>query len=298
LQQMRSKNNRAKNSYVVIAARAICYWASSYIDAVPAEMVKQLEPDVLFTIIGNIRDIKANLDADPHDRFSGVTLLDILHWRYREIEETSKWAEAMGIRHYVVARTESKDTLPKLVFRPSTKKIYVSYPMSHVSQTEMEAAKKLIADLRAMDYIVFDPGSIDDAQFLGQLAEERTRGEGLAKNYSDTELRNLSEDVGDHTVKLDYGLIDQSDTVLVRYPSVGYVRYMREANQAVPAMYVPLSAGVICEMVRGHQSAKRVYSLWLPRNIEPSPFFRFHSFKLFTRKRELLSYLRHRDPAR
>lgn len=140
---------------------------------------------------------------------------------------------------------------------------------------------------------VFDPGSIDDAKYVGEL-----HGQVKAKKTTITteELSIIARIAGDHTVDLDYRLIEQSDMAVVRYPSVQYSKYIVEEDSVIPAIYVPLSAGVICEMVKANRDGKKVLAVWLPR-VEPSPFFRYQCTKLFTKEQELLDYMKSNEPS-
>ena len=163
--------------------------------------------------------------------------------------------------------------------------------MSYVTTQEMRKAKKLIRKLRSMGYIVFDPDSIDDAKFVGELHEQlRAKKVGITKQ----ELSRIARIVGDHTVDLDYRLIEQSHMVVVRHPSVEYKKYIVEKDNVVPAIYVPLSTGVVCEMVKGSDTGKKVFAIWLPK-VEPSPFFRYQCFQLFTSEQELVDYLNEKE---
>lgn len=146
-----------------------------------------------------------------------------------------------------------------------------------------------------MGYVVFDPASIDDAKHVGELHEKLRSKTGT---ITERELFRIAEVVGDHTVDLDYRLIEQSNMVVVRYPSVEYKKFIEEKDKVAPAIYVPLSAGVICEMVWGHNKGKKVFAAWLPKNIKPSPFFRYHCKPqpFFTSEDDLLSYLRKNEP--
>ena len=125
-------------------------------------------PDLFVTVIQNMKSIKRNLDRDPFSRFPELTFPEILHWREREIQGTSRWAKAFRKPHVVVARNEPIGTLYGVLFT-ERKRIYFSYPMSHVSASEMKRAKRLINKLRDLHYTVFDPGSMDDAKFIGEL---------------------------------------------------------------------------------------------------------------------------------
>ena len=281
---------------VVVATHAVFYWRSTYMEAFPKQVLSALSADCFVTIVHNIRDVKRNLDSDPQGRFKGISLTDVLHWRDREMSDTTQWASSFKKDHVVVPRSELA-SLYAVVVTPRARRIYLSYPMSYVSRTQMERAAALAEQLREEGYVVFDPGSIDDAQFVGSLGREMEAGEGEGAEYSADELANLAADVGDHTAKMDYVLIKQSHCVVIRYPSVRYRRYMRESGTVVPAMYVPLSAGVVCEMVHGDREGKRVYALWLAKGIEPSPFFRYHCRDIFRTKSELLSHMRKYEPA-
>jgi adenylate kinase len=177
-----------------------------------------------------------------------------------------------------------------VLFEPESKKIYASYPMSHVSKRQRDAASELISELRREGYVVFDPGSVDDAGYTDRLANQVMSDRQAATTYSREQIQGLVEGVGDQTVKLDYLLIDQSDLVVVYYPSITYERYVKERGKVIASIYVPLSAGVICEMVHGYYGGKKVYAVWLPGGA-PSPFFRYHCQKVFKSKNQLVRHL-------
>lgn len=277
--------------FVAIATHTTFFWRSTYLEAFPEHLLITLKPDLFVTIIHNIKDIKNNLDHDPYYRFEDITLTDILHWRDHEVTNTSRWARNFRKRHFRIAHNEPPETLYGVIFKPETKKIYASYPMSHVSKRQKNAARELIIELRREGYVVFDPGSVDDAGYVDQLATQRMRDRQVASTHFEEELRSLADDVGDQTVKLDYLLIDQSDMVVVYYPSITYEKYIKEQGKVVASMYVPLSAGVICEMVHGYHGGQRVYPVWLPREA-PSPFFRYHCQRIFNSKKQLMHYMK------
>jgi adenylate kinase len=277
-----------QNQVVVVAVptHSVFYWKSGFKDAIRDEFLEWLSPDLFITIIHNMKSIKANLDKDKYARFPEITFLEILHWRNREIQETSRWAKTFNKHHFVVARNEPLGTLYGILFT-ERKRIYFSYPMSYVTPRELEKAKQLIEKLRKLGYVVFDPSSIDDAKYVGELHKQvKARVGTITKD----ELSRIARTAGDHTVDLDYRLIEQSDVVVVRYPSVEYKKYIVEKDSIAPAIYVPLSAGVVCEMEKGNRDGKEVVAVWLPR-VEPSPFFRYQCRKLFRREQDLLAYL-------
>lgn len=284
----------SENTLVIVPMHSVFYWKSLFKDAVKDEFVEWLTPDLFITIVHNMNEVKANLDKDEYSRFPGITLQEILHWRQRELQQTSRWAETFRKGHIVMPRNEPIETLYGVLFT-ERKKIYFSYPMSYVTAKEMNKAKKLIEKLRVMGYVVFNPDSIDDAKYISEIYKQLGAKGGIIRTKQ--ELAQLARVVGDHTVDLDYKLIDQSDMVVVRYPSVEYKEYLVEKDKVAPAMYVPLSAGVICEMVRGNDQQKKVFAVWLPP-VEPSPFFKHQCFKLFTSEQELIGHLERHEPPR
>jgi len=260
---------------VIVAAHACFHWKTDYLKAIPEHMLRRVNPDILVTMIHNLKDIKENLDKNYSHRFVGIDVTDILYWQNREVEETKNWADSLRItrNNFVVARNEPAETLYKIIFEDDKKKIYLSYPMSYSG--EKAKATEMINKLRDMGYIVFDPASIDDIKYVECLM-----------NSNPEMYEGLAENVDDQTVKIDYLLIDQSDMVIVRYPQEKIPGYESRSD----GMYIPLSVGVICEMVHGHYSGKRVYAIWLPEK-DPSPFFEYYCKKYFRKEEELLEYL-------
>jgi adenylate kinase len=262
---------------VVIAAHACFHWKTDYLKAFSDHLLDQIRPDILITIIHNIRDIKTNLDTNSNRRFVGITETDIIYWQKREIDETKNWARHLNKKQFAIPRNEPVDTLYKVIFEENRKAIYFSYPMSFVSGKEIKKAVELINKLRKMGFVVFDPASIDDVKYVDRL---------LKNNPQSSLYKDLANNVDDQTVKLDYILIEQSHIVVSRYPAVKLPGYKSHSD----GMYIPLSAGVICEMVHGFNNGKRVYAVWLPKT-EPSPFFAFHCREWFRSEKELLEYL-------
>ncbi|GAH72034.1 unnamed protein product, partial [marine sediment metagenome] len=259
---------------VVIATHACFHWKTDYLKAIPDHMLENVNPDILVTIIHNLKDIKRNLAENSNRRFVDVDETDIIYWQNREIEETHNWADSLELtkNNFLVARNEPAETLYKIIFEEGKKKIYFSYPMSYSG--ERDEATKLIGKLREMDYVVFDPASIDDVKYV----------EDLVKSKPEV-YESLADNVDDQTVKIDYLLIDQSNMVIVRYPEEKIPGYENRSD----GMYIPLSVGVICEMVHGHYGGKRVYAVWLPEK-DPSPFFEFYCKKCFRKEEELLEH--------
>lgn len=287
-------NLRQKQEDIVaiVPMHSVFYWRSLFKDAVKDEFIEWLAPDLFVTIIHNMKDVKSNLASDKHRRFPDITFSEILQWRQRETEGTNRWANKYNKEFMVIARDEPIDTLYGVIFTKK-KKVYFSYPMSHVSSRQMSMASKLIRKLRSIGYVVFDPGSIDDPKYISELDKQLKAGVGTI--HSEQELSQIAKVVGELTVTLDYKLIEQSDMVVVRYPSVEYQKYIVEDDKFAPAIYVPLSTGVVCEMVKGNNTLKKVFAVWLPK-VKPSPFFNYQCTRVFMNEKELLEYLQEYEP--
>ena len=290
------RSSGGRDSAVVLGTHATFFWNSSYLEGFPDTLLAGLKPEVLFTVEHNAVDIFRNLRADPLHRFDQITLQEVLHWRDREMEDTARWARNLRLPHYLISRSEPVDGLFALLFGPNPKKIYASYPMSYVSDQQRNDAVTLIGDLRGSGYVVFDPGTLEDIKQVDDLLDERKNGQGLLARASDEEIASLFRAVGDHTVKRDFRLIDQSDLVVVYYPPIPYDRFDTQSKQVQADTYIPLSVGVICEIVHGHATGKRIYAVWLPRHV-PSPFFTYHVFRTAGSPQELLDLMSQLDPA-
>jgi adenylate kinase len=101
------------------------------------------------------------------------------------------------------------------------------------------------------------------------ILDARPPGEqGPARQENPENLDHIDGQI----VVRDYKLIEQSQTVVVYYPTT------------------TLSAGVICEMKEAIHRGKRVYALWLPDQ-PPSPFFTRYCTRWFREEEALFAYL-------
>jgi adenylate kinase len=101
------------------------------------------------------------------------------------------------------------------------------------------------------------------------ILDARAPGEhGPARPGNPENLDHIDGQIVDR----DYKLIEQSQTVVVYYPTT------------------TLSAGVICEMKEAIHRGKRVYALWLPDQ-PPSPFFTRYCTRWFREENALFAYL-------
>jgi hypothetical protein len=143
-----------------------------------------------------------NLDA-VHERSSAIihTLKDIMVWREEEILATEILAHSIGGhgRYYVLARGHGAGTaesLVRLMFETETKKIYPSFPMSHVmDMPETLAEIDGFRDSLAEHFICFDPGDLDESGCSSKRPTPPTREQTITLDVNGRRIRFNVTDV-------------------------------------------------------------------------------------------------------
>jgi len=108
-------------------------------------------------------------------------------WREEEILATELMAQALGCgqNFYILSRGRQKDTVEtalRLVTRPDMKKVYPSFPMSHV--VDMPDVLAEIDHFRAelaKHFITFDPGDVDEKLLLDRGIEAARQGKDFVE---------------------------------------------------------------------------------------------------------------------
>ncbi len=242
-----------------------------------ADMVK-LDADLYITLIDNVDVIHERLTRDHDVRHS---LKDILVWREEETVVTQAMAEAVrGFGHcYLVTRgdaTVTAETVYRLMFEPSRKRLYPSFPMTHV--TEMPSVLAEISHFRkrlSEHFITFDPGDLDEKDLLFQAGAATQRGEQFINVKANgrefalqvADITRVAHDIDGQIYARDFMLIDQSDMI---------VSYIPELPGGKPG----LSSGVERELQHAYEATKEVYVIWTPKT-EPSPFITATATQIF-----------------
>ncbi len=265
---------------IVISTHACFRWKKHIIQAFDFHYLDQIRPDVYVSIIDSITSIRARQEMTSQWR-GQLSMKDILVWRDEEVFVTKSIADFQRRTFYIIPRDEPPETLFRLLYRPGTRKAYLSYPMTHTGTDEEDVKRKdAFRDrLRDAGMVVFDPISIGDGELLAFLADARSKGERTIAyskgrttvKFDIKEAEEVSDDVNDQIVARDYQLIDQSDMIVVYY--------------FLPVM----SPGVLSEMTYGFTNKKNVYAVFKGQE---SPFFRYYSTKIFQDEDALLGYLK------
>ncbi|HQA44580.1 MAG TPA: hypothetical protein PK579_08495, partial [Phycisphaerae bacterium] len=171
---------------------------------------------------------------------------------------------------YVIARGVERDTagsVYRLMFEPQRKRVYPSFPMTHVMDmpgvlAEIDAFRDTLAE----HFITFDPGDLDEKRLLFEAGAATQRGEksfsievhGQPMTLQVDEVTAVAHDIDAQIYARDFKLIDQSDMI---------VSYVPEMPNGKPG----LSSGVERELHHAYETTKEVYVVWKPK-VEPSPF--------------------------
>ncbi len=276
-----------RHQTAIVNTHAAFRWKHGLFPAFDHDQMKALDADLYVTLVDNVDAVHERLVREhdvPH------TLKDILVWREEEILATEILASAIRGHgcFYVFARgveEETVESLYRLIFRPETRKVYPSFPMTHVMDlpetlAEIDAFRAAIAE----HFITFDPGDLDEKRLLFDAGAATQRGEtkitvevnGRQVEFDVAEVTGIARDIDAQIYARDFKLIDQSDMI---------VSYIPELPGGKPG----LSSGVERELQHAYESTKEVYVVWKPK-AEPSPFVTETATRVFGSVAEALDY--------
>jgi adenylate kinase len=174
-----------------------------------------------------------------------------------------------------------------LLFEPKKKRVYLSFPMSHVMDlpntlAEIDKFKSTIAE----HFVCFDPGEVDEfrlhAMALKALEEGRkiveVDGPDGQMVLQTAEVAQIGGDILGQIYARDFKTIDQSDMIVSLVPEL-------------PGGKPGLSSGVERELHHAFEGGKEVYVIWAC-NAMPSPFITETATKVFRRAEEAIEYFR------
>ncbi len=271
-------NLAERTENVIVNTHATFRWKHGLFEAFDFDHMTALDADLYVTLVDNVDAVHERLLRE-HDIVH--TLKDIMVWREEEILATEILAHAIGGhgKYYVLARGHAASTaesLVRLMFEQQRKRIYPSFPMSHVmDMPDVLAEIDGFRDALAEHFICFDPGDLDEKRLLFEAAEATKRGEGKITlevngkmlDFSVPAVTDVAPDIDSQIYARDFKLIDQSDMI---------VSYVPELPGGIPG----LSSGVERELQHAFEGTKEVYVIWRPKK-EPSPFITETATRVF-----------------
>jgi adenylate kinase len=285
---------------VVVNTHGTFRWRHGLFPAFDFDQVRLLQPGLFICLVDNIETVHHRLHRD-HE--IDATLKDCMVWREEEILATELMSQAIeGSRFCILSRgrhAETTRTMFRLICRPDMRKVYPSFPMTHVFDLPDVLAEidRFRADL-AEHFITFDPGDVDEKLLLEralaaardgkeflEVAPHAFGGAGTA-DRRDTirvkvrEVLDIAGDIDGQIYMRDFKLIDQSDMI---------VSYIPELPGGMPG----LSSGVERELQHAFEHTKEVYVVWKPKKT-PSPFITETATRVFRETTEAIAYFESR----
>lgn len=279
-------------SHVLVNTHATFRWRHGLFRACDFDQMAAFKPELFICLVDNIEAISHRLHAD---HTLDATLKDLMVWREEEILATEMLALAMGCgnQFYVLSRGREQSTLEtalRLITRPDMKKVYPSFPMTHVvDMPDVLAEINAFRAELARHFIAFDPGDVDEKLLLDNalaatkdgrdFIEARVLGPGdkpVEIKVPVKQVLDIAGDVDGQIYARDFRLIDQSDMIVSLVPEIA---------GGVPG----LSSGVERELQHAFEGSKEVYVVWKPKK-NPSPFITETSTKWFRSTDEALNY--------
>ena len=270
-----------QHEHVIVNTHATFRWRQGLFSAFDFDQIKAFNADTYITLLDNAENVHHRLLRD-HDL--AHSLKDIMVWREEELLATEILANILrGYGHFFMfSRGRQTNTLStaqtafRLLLRPKLKKVYLSFPMSHVvgmpdTLAEIDAFKRRLHE----HFTCFDPADVDEFSLHmaalealkdGQATISVTTSEGPL-TIKASEVADISGDIMGQIYARDFKMVDQSDMI---------VSYVPELPNGKPG----ISSGVERELQHAFEGAKEVYVIWACK-ATPSPFITQTATRVF-----------------
>jgi adenylate kinase len=290
----------ADQKNIIVNTHGTFRWRHGLFAAFDFDQISAIKPDLFICLVDNIEVVHHRL----HNDFDiDATLKDCMVWREEEILATEILSQAVpGSKFYIVSRGRhipTTRTAFRLICRPNMRKVYPSFPMSHV--VDMPDVLAEIDSFRAQlaeQFITFDPGDVDEKLLLDRAVAKAKEGKvdewlevtphtfGGSKSAGKPirvrvrEVLDIAGDIDGQIYMRDFKLIDQSDMIVSLVPELPGA-----GGKDIPG----LSSGVERELQHAWEHTKEVYVVWKPKK-NPSPFITETATKIFHSVPEAMGY--------
>jgi adenylate kinase len=275
------------HEHVVVNTHATFRWRHGLFAAFDFDQIKAFNADLYITLLDNAESVHQRLLRE-HDLKH--TLKDIMVWREEELLATEILSNILrGVGHFfMISRGRSiptTQTIFRLMYEGQKKKVYLSFPMSHVMDlpdtlAEIEEFKSTIHQ----HFIAFDPGDVDEFMLYKAADEAQQEGrESIEVQAADgpvtlktADVLQITSDIMGQIYARDFKMVDQSDMIISLVPEL-------------PSGKPGLSSGVERELHHAFEGGKEVYVVWACRAM-PSPFITETATKVFRSTNEAIAY--------
>jgi hypothetical protein len=276
--------------FAVVNTHATFRWRHGLFSAIDFDQIQGLNPDLFICVVDNIEVVHHRLH---HEHEIDATLKDCMVWREEEILVTELLATALGKPFYIFSRGRLQDnlrTMQRLICRPDMRKVYPSFPMSHVMDmpdvlAEIDGFRAQLAE----HFITFDPGDVDEKILLDTAIANAREGLDFVeinlpsdhagetrKRVPVRQVLDIAGDIDGQIYMRDFKLIDQADMIVSLVPEL-------------PGGNPGLSSGVERELQHAWEHTKEVYVVWKPKKA-PSPFITETATRIFKSVEEALAH--------
>jgi adenylate kinase len=284
-----------EHEHVLVNTHATFRWRHGLFAAFDFDQIKQFNADIYLTLMDNAESVHQRLMRD-HD--IDHTLKDIMVWREEEMLATEILANIIrGYGHfYMISRgrnVPTVQTIHRLMFEPERKKVYLSFPMSHVMDLPdtLREIDQFKADIN-QHFTTFDPADVDEFILHTKALKALQDGETTVTldaaegpiTLKTSEVAQISGDIMGQIYARDFKMVDQSDMIISLVP---------ELPNGKPG----LSSGVERELHHAFEGGKEVYVVWNCRAL-PSPFITETATRVFKSTTEAIEYFRQKGYVR
>src|SRR4028119_2292546 len=154
-----------RHEHILVNTHATFRWRHGLFAAFDFDQIKAFNADLYLTLLDNVESVHQRLVRD-HD--VDHSLKDIMVWREEELLATEILANiTKGFGHfYMVSRGRNiptTQTIYRLMFERERKRVYPSFPMSHVMDLP-DTLKEIDAFKAALNehFITYDPADGDE----------------------------------------------------------------------------------------------------------------------------------------
>ena len=275
------------HAHSIVNTHATFRWRHGLFPAIDFDQMRALGVDMWVCMIDGVDALHLRLIEEHPIRHS---LKDLIVWREEEMLGTEMLRNGIdpNIPFYCVARgveQETTDSFYKLMFEPDAKKVYLSFPMTHViGMPEVKTRIEQFRDTMKSHFICFDPGDLEE-MYLPIYAEKARKEnsptvqmekDGKQFLLDTEELFQIESDIKGQVYARDFLLIDQSDMIISFIPAIA---------DGTPA----ISSGVERELQHAYEGAKEVYVIWTSEK-EPSVFITQTATKVFKDETEAIEF--------
>jgi adenylate kinase len=142
----------------VLNTHAVFRWKNTLISGFDPHYLARLDPHLFVTVTSSIRTAHARLREQP--RWSQLSQEDLLVWREEEQFFTEEMARIHRKPQILLPRTIGLEACYRLLFEPTSPRVYLSYPMQHVVPGE-ERGLATFKDRLSQRFVVFDPADVN-----------------------------------------------------------------------------------------------------------------------------------------